>query len=332
MYVYNMSNDREEGSYMEEEEEEYEEGQTDQFTSSEFQQDEGGRSTSYLRFSDPMSVGGERLEESEPGEDGGRGDGTEMEDLEEEDFDTSESEVLQRALGILGLDQAGRVLPLSADQEVLLHSLWAKPGAADLRSGLAPVAAKPLDPNSALAPQWLRNLRQSVLFTPPSDPQEEENLLNAIKKNLSSIVNNLSEDQWRYPPPPSFLPSSTSYSSSRMNPEGFESDYTLERDHESYLRREFNPLSLVSSLGSESSMADSAQPPRQLWLGEDEDEGMDSEASLLDLLNASPQLPESANHSHLSPTWPRSLPRRSNTRHAQSSSLAKHVSRLGMAE
>ncbi|KAI9622186.1 hypothetical protein H4Q26_015220 [Puccinia striiformis f. sp. tritici PST-130] len=319
-----MSNDREEGSYMEEEEEEYEEGQTDQFTSSEFQQDEGGRSTSYLRFSDPMSVGGERLEESEPGEEGGRGDGTEMEDLEEEDFDSlaeaSESEVLQRALGILGLDQAGRVLPLSADQEVLLHSLWAKPGAADLRSGLAPVAAKPLDPNSALAPSGY------VTFV------KEENLLNAIKKNLSSIVNNLSEDQWRYPPPPSFLPSSTSYSSSRMNPEGFESDYTLERDHESYLRREFNPLSLVSSLGSESSMADSAQPPRQLWLGEDEDEGMDSEASLLDLLNASPQLPESANHSHLSPTWPRSLPRRSNTRHAQSSSLAKHVSRLGMAE
>ncbi|EFP78838.2 hypothetical protein PGT21_030016 [Puccinia graminis f. sp. tritici] len=324
-----MSDEQDEGSYIEEDEEEEEE-EEDQFTSSEFQQDERGGSMSYLRFHAPAGAG-EGLD-SEPGEGEAREEGTEMEELDEEELDSlaeaSEDQVVRRALEILGLDPDGRVLPLSADQELLLHSLWAKSGAADLRPGLAPASAKPLDSHSALAPKWLRDLRHSVLFSPPSDPQEEENLVNAIKKNLCSIVNNLSEDQWRHPPPPSFLPS-TSCSSSRANPEGFEGATSSTHEHEAYLQREFNPLSLVSSLAADS-MADSAQPPRQLWLGEDEDDGLDSEASLIDLLNASPALPESANQSHLSPTWPR--PRRSNTRHAQSSSLARQVSRLGMGE
>ncbi|WAR59984.1 hypothetical protein PtB15_11B625 [Puccinia triticina] len=280
-----------------------------------------------------MRAGEDMIVSDEPAEGVGREEGTrEMSEFGEEELDSlaeaSEDEVVRRALDILGLDADGRVLPLSADQELLLQSLWAKPGATDLRSGLAPASAKPLDPDSALAPPWLRSLRHSVLFTPPSDPQEEEHLVNAIKKNLGSIVNNLSEDQWRYPPPPSFLPS-TSCSATRANLEGLEGGHSTSHEHEAYLQREFNPLSLVSSLPGDA-LSELAQPPRQLWLGEDEDDGLDSEASLIDLLNASPALPDSANHSHLSPTWP--VPRRSNTRHAQSSSLAKQVSRLGMTE
>lgn len=333
-----MSDDHEEGSYEEDEEEE-EEG----FTSSRFEADEGGLSRSYLRFEERVEGGLESpMESRERGTVGTMSSGltgqeTSLSETEEDDSLASapESEVVGRALSILGLDPDGRLLPLSTDQERRLQSLWTAPGAADLPDSPPPLNNKPLNPNSSLAPRWIRNLDNSVLFQPPNNPHEEEVLLLAVKKNLAAIVNNLSEDQWRYPLPPSFLPTSTSKSVSGLGQEG--GVRMLETQHEGYLEREFNPLTVLSmEMGEARAPSDAVEPPRHLWVGEDEDSGLDSDASLRELLNPDPARNDSPNRSiHHSTRSPRSfLPRipRSANRHAQSSSLAKHVSRLGMAD
>jgi len=335
-----MSDDHDEGSYEEEEEE--------GFTSSRFEAEEGGQSRSYLRFEEGMEGGLESpMESRERGTIGTMSSGltgqeTSMSGTEEEDSLASapESEVVGRALSILGLDPDGRLLPLSPDQERRLQSLWINPGSADLPDDPPPLTNKPLNPNSSLAPRWIRNLQNSVLFQPPNNPHEEELLLLAVRKNLAAIVNNLSEDQWRYPLPPSFLPTSTSKSGQGQEGGG----KMLETQHEGYLERSFNPLTVISKERGEGERQagreeGGVEPPRHLWVGEDEDSGLDSDASLRDLLLPDPARNDSPIRSSLlrpnpssDPTAP--FPRfpRSATRHAQSSSLAKHVSRLGMAD
>ncbi|PLW55014.1 hypothetical protein PCANC_02534 [Puccinia coronata f. sp. avenae] len=362
-----MNYEHDEGSYVEDSDEQQQQEEGDSEMRSRLEEEEGGRSRSYLRFSERVGVVGEETS----GENGGHdhrvagvgevseeGMGSEEGETEDisEDGDSlasaTESEVLQKALDVLGLDIDGRVLPLSAEQDLLVQSLWIKPGATDLRPGLSATStpsslnnSKPCDPRSALAPHWIRRLDREVLFSPPSDPAEEEKLVTSIKKNLVAIVNNLSEDQWRYPPPPSFLPTSTSMTgSSSTNQEGLENGGGMWQEmHDAYLEREFNPLTLVRThMADDEREVHPTQPPRELWMGEDEDEGLDSEASLRYLLSTpSPAVPPGSanlllNHSG-NPALGSARPlsrssHRSFSRPAKSSSLTQQVSRLGMTE
>ncbi|MBW0506694.1 hypothetical protein O181_046409 [Austropuccinia psidii MF-1] len=237
-------------------------------------------------------------------------------------LDASENQVENRALSILAMDRHGRVLPLPIESELLLNSLWSRNGNHDLRSSSNSSNLKPLDPNSSQAPNWIKKLQNDILIQPPSKQEDKDTLFEAIKQNLLSIVNNLSDDQWRFPPPPAFLPS-TRTDLTRTAGLGTE---TLE---ESYLQTDYNPCSqlCLNPHLPEPTM----QPPRNLWLGEEEDNGADSDVSLIDLLNVVATRNDSQS-SHLPNPRSNLISRTLNTRHGQGSALARQVSRLGMTE
>ncbi|KAG0141558.1 hypothetical protein CROQUDRAFT_663654 [Cronartium quercuum f. sp. fusiforme G11] len=239
----------------------------------------------------------------------------EVTEMEGEDSlaDRSEAEIAARASQILAIEATGRVLPLSAQQARELDTVW---------TCSRPSVGLPTYVNSQNGgPVWLERLREDVLFdTAGRSVVEEAELVGEIQANLRSLVNRLDEDQWLYPAPPAFSPSSTlTQIASIGGPEP-------PPPHEAYLETEFNPRSLASGLLLQPRPSEpSLLPPRQLWLGEEEDRGLE-EVSLIDLLNTTPASGR-IRRQHLSTRWgpPPS-------RHAQGSTLARQVSRLGMSE
>lgn len=137
--------------------------------------------------------------------------------------------------------------------------------------------------------------------------------------------------RWLYPSPTAFSPSLSIQSNSlNLGLEGTSNEII---NHEKYLETDFNLHSLPSSSTSESE--ELFLPPRSLWLGEEEDKGLESDVSLIDLLNTTPTTQSrngnrnangSSNQAHL---FRRNLLQH---RHAQGSALARQVSRLGMSE
>ncbi|CAH7673249.1 expressed protein [Phakopsora pachyrhizi] len=282
----------------------------------------------------------------------------EDDELEDSLVDESDSVISKRALSILGMDSDGRVLRLSPDQERLSRSIWFNNSLNSSSSRITrPTTTtsninsssgggnngtndgvkndysnnnsstdknqsnnnRPIDSDSGTAPQWIKSLRDDVFIRRPIDKSDEITLVNSIQQNLLNIVNSLDDDQWLYSTPPAFLPTTNSLSNgvNSQIPEPIEEDY---------LRTEFNPRSIASVIPS-TSLEASLYPPRQLWLGEEEDEGADSEVSLIDLLNVTPSRGEGS----IPRRWEPSSGRRS-TRHGQGSALARRVSRLGMTE
>ncbi|KAI8458021.1 hypothetical protein BY996DRAFT_4558889, partial [Phakopsora pachyrhizi] len=240
----------------------------------------------------------------------------EDDELEDSLVDESDSVISKRALSILGMDSDGRVLRLSPDQERLSRSICNNNSSTDKNQSNN---NRPIDSDSGTAPQWIKSLRDDVFIRRPIDKSDEITLVNSIQQNLLNIVNSLDDDQWLYSTPPAFLPTTNSLSNgvNSQIPEPIEEDY---------LRTEFNPRSIASVIPS-TSLEASLYPPRQLWLGEEEDEGADSEVSLIDLLNVTPSRGEGS----IPRRWEPSSGRRS-TRHGQGSALARRVSRLGMTE
>ncbi|EGG06366.1 uncharacterized protein MELLADRAFT_71900 [Melampsora larici-populina 98AG31] len=281
-------------------------------------------------------------------------------EFNEESFELDDSSKLEKLVSeILCLDSNGQLLPYNSNQIKSLQSVW---NSANSNHTITHPSSDSVqdrewfnDQTQRIEPIWLKNLRESVLFDGSKSNEtqnfqtyqkinsiQEDELVFEIQQNLRSLVNGLNQDQWLYPSPTAFSPSLSIQSNSlNLGLEGTSSEII---NHEKYLETDFNLHSLPSSSSSEEA-SNLLLPPRQLWLGEEEDKGLESEVSLIDLLNTTPTTTTTTttHHHHHQVNLGRSgeLSQRNvhqsrrnmfQQRHAQGSALARQVSRLGMSE
>ncbi|KAH9813572.1 hypothetical protein DFH28DRAFT_332610 [Melampsora americana] len=228
---------------------------------------------------------------------------------------------------ILCLDSNGKRLPYNSNQLNSLKSVWNSN-----LTGNPSNHHQDFDDDSLMnEPIWLKKLRENVLFERNENDdqtQDQTSLVFEIQTNLKSLINQLNQDQWLYASPTAFSPS-LSIQSNSLNL-GLEGNSTESLNHERYLETDFNlhslPLSDFSDLNEPNLL-----PPRQLWLGEEEDKGLESDVSLIDLLNTTPNPNLNRNSNLINSVWDLGRSKRPQ-RHAQGSALARQVSRLGMSE
>lgn len=101
----------------------------------------------------------------------------------------SEAEIAAKATEILAIDSFDRVLPLSPHQKRELETVWTRS-----KSGGSSMLQ-----SNVVEPEWLKKLREEVLFGGTDDRKLEEvdeaGLVNEIQANLRSLVNGLEDDQ-----------------------------------------------------------------------------------------------------------------------------------------
>lgn len=273
----------------------------------------------------------------------------EQDSMDSSSFDSGDIEKI--VAEILCIDSNGKLLPYTLGQIKSLQTVWDPSTTIPSTTTVTTQSVHQQDFGShqnqtTLEPIWLKNLRESVLFegsrsrserlggTADSEDLEEPELVFEIQQNLRSLVNNLNEDQWLYASPTAFSPSLSIQSNSlNLGLEGTTSEMIKD---ERYLETDFNLHSLPSTSSSDSTEEANLLPPRQLWLGEEEDQGLESDVSLVDLLNTTPMSDHHPRHPNLSggsSAWKfHSRRTQFQQRHAQGSALARQVSRLGMSE